>query len=468
MTGELFWKDIEKALSFDDRVLPPNSPTLIYEGDFELEASESEHYLTLIGKIEQYWIPLPQVRFVGISSKPNHNMFNLLSKKFNSTKENLFFECIITCMREVNDSVEYGGLITGSLLSGSKVPVDEVRFSLVNFPDFRGHPVKQLCEDTNIRRLDSLTLIGNGWTLRIDQRFKCNDYLDEVCSRGGFVSTHSCSLRRFDGDLFDYSDAIELINSLQYFFGFLAGRWCGPILTKGLIDNSRSCWDGYGSFHLSSTSQGDSWFPLNYSSDIENLFSGFLDLWNSEVWSGPLLQTVHWIITANTSHNPIETHIISAFVPLEMLSWLILVEYKSLYSNKEFKNNFGKAEAKLAELLRVTGISNDLPKHMQSLLASSSDQNLGDKDLSDENSPNASKILVKIRNAITHPHKTNREFLRQTSGFAKYEAKELCLEFVELILLQNMNYSGRYRRRAFKGWNGDEYAYVPWRGGVRL
>jgi hypothetical protein len=465
MTDESFWNDMREALSFDDRVLLPNSPTLIYEGDFELQAFESEHSVTLTGKIEQCWVPLPQVRFVGISRKSNYSMFDLISKKFRSKKENLSFDCFMTRAREVDDGVEYSGLIMGSLIRGSKVSVKELCFSLVNFPDFRCHPVKQICEDTSIMRLDSLTLIGNGWTLRIDQRFKSGDYLDEVRSMGGFVSTHSCSLRRLDGDLFDYSDAIEMINCLHYFFGFVAGRWCGPVLSKGLIENSRLCWDSYGSFSLSSTLQGDSWFPANSSSDIENLLSGFLDLWNSEVWRDPLLQAVHWIIGANTSHNPIETRIISAFVPLEMLSWLILVEHKSLYSNKQFKNDFNPTETKLAELLRVTEILDAVPQYMQALLSIPSDGDLNDEDPTNENGPKASKILVKIRNTITHPRKTNREFLRQISGSAKYEAKELCLEFVELILLHSMNYSGRYRRRGFKGWTGDEYAYVPWSEG---
>jgi hypothetical protein len=458
MMDEMYLNDVKKSLPFDDRLILPNSPTLIYEGDFDLEVSESENSITLTGKIEQCWLPLPQVRFSGVFSKSNYSIFDLVSKKFNSKTRNLFFECIMTRAIEVNEGIEYSGVITDFLVSGSKVPIEELSFSLVNFPSFICHRVKQICEGNQIRLLDSLSLTGNEWTLRIDQRFKSDDYLADVRSMGGFISTHSCSLRRLDGNPFEHSDTIEMINCLQYFFGFLAGRWCGPVLTKGIIDNSRLCWDGYASFRLSSTLQGDSWFPVNYSSDIEDLFSGFLDLWNSEVWHEPLIQTIHWIITANTSHNPVETSIIAAFVPLEMLSWLILVECKGLYSNKKFKDDFKSAEMKLNKLFDVTRIPDVIPHHMQSLISNQNSENSND-----ENRPKASTSLVKIRNAITHPRKINRELLRQASGSARYEAKELCLEFVELILLHSMNYNGRYRRRAFKGWTGDEYSDVPWR-----
>jgi hypothetical protein len=118
-----------------------------------------------------------------------------------------------------------------------------------------------------------------------------------------------------------------------------------------------------------------------------------------------------------------------------------------------------QADAKLSELLAVCEISNFLPGHCASLRDA----------FSGKENYTASTALVEIRNAITHPRRTKRIFLSKVSGLARYQAKELCLEFVELVLLKSMGYLGRYRRRAFGGWSGEEYATVPWlKGGAEL
>jgi hypothetical protein len=245
-----------------------------------------------------------------------------------------------------------------------------------------------------------------------------------------------------------------MINCLTYFFGFLAGRWCGPVLPIGFSNNS-SRWEIYGSYQISPTPKGSSWFPSHHTLDIAGLFSGFLSLWDSEAWHNPLSQAIHWIVAANTSRNAVETSMVAAFVPIEMLCWLILVETKNKFSVKEFKKM--QADAKLSELLEVCRIPNSLPSHLESLRNAFGEQeNLA-----------APTALVEIRNAITHPRRTKRIFLGKVSGPARYQAKELCLELVELVLLESMGYLGRYRRRAFGGWSGEEYSSVPWSNGSR-
>jgi len=208
----------------------------------------------------------------------------------------------------------------------------------------------------------------------------------------------------------------------------------------------------YGSYLLTPTLNGDSWFPMDHSLDIIDLLSGFLTLWDSNAWADPLKQAIHWLVAANTNQNAVETSMVAAFVPIEMLCWLILVESDAQYSVKQFKQM--QADAKLSELLRVCKIPNSLPGHLASLR----------DDLNEQSNLAASTALVDIRNAITHPRKTKRDFLKKLSGIARYQAKELCLELVELVLLKSMAYVGRYRRRAYGGWSGEEYTRVPWLG----
>lgn len=452
-TGDQFWDDMDTAIPFDDRLLLPNSPSLIHAGPFEICTDSEDSVLVLNGKIEQTWQPTPKARYTGVLNVSGNNIYSLLSKDLRSYSYGLDFNCTIARIAELHGGYECSGSINRILLKGANMPIDELRFSLANFPEFIGIKVKSIDDTRGCRYShDSIRLNGNGWTLRIDQRFKAGDCLTEVAAKGGYVSTHSCSLRRSDGEHFEYSVALGMITCLMYFFGFLAGRWCGPVFPMGFVNDS-SIWEIYGSYQVSPTLKGNSWFPSHHSLDITGLFSGFLALWDSEAWSDPLRQAVHWIVAANTSQNAVETSMVAAFVPIEMLCWLILVESKNKYSVKQFKGM--QADAKLSELLAVCEISNFVPGHFASLR----DAFGGQDNLT------ASTALVEIRNAITHPRRTKRIFLSKVSGLARYQAKELCLELVELVLLKSMDYFGRYRRRAFGGWSGEEYATVPWLNG---
>ena len=450
VAGDQFWEDMDLSLPFDDRLLLPNSSSLIHDGSFQLLADSGNGDLSLNGKIEQSWHPVPKARFVGTLSGTDHSIFSLLSMDFRSGNDELDYTCGLSQIKALRDGFECSGSIHGFLLKGASMPIHELRFSLANFPEFLGAKVKNIDKNTEHRySLDSITVNGNGWTLRIDQRFKAGDLLAEVAAKGGYISTHSCALKRADGELFDQSSALDMINCLTYFFGFLAGRWCGPVLPVGFLNKSEK-FEIYGSYPLSTTLRGDSWFPLFHSLDIIDLLSGFLTLWDTPTWADPLKQAIHWLVAANTNQNAVETSIVAAFVPIEMLCWLILVESEAQYSVKQFKQMH--AEAKLSELLRVCNIPNSLPSHLTSLR----------EDLGEQGYLAASTALVEIRNAITHPRKTKRDFLKKLSGIARYQAKELCLEFGELVLLKSMDYIGRYLRRAYGGWSGEEYTRVPW------
>lgn len=450
IAGDQFWDDMDLALPFDERLFLPNSPNMIHEGQFRMRTDSDARGLNLFGKIEQAWHPVPKARFTGVPSRTDQNVFSLLSKHFSSCHEELEYSCTLTRVKELPGGLECSGSIDGLLIKGARMLIDELRFSLVNFPEFLGIKVKRLGDKTGHRcSLESITVSGNEWALRIDQRFQAGDLLAEVAAKGGYISTHSCSLKRTDGEPFEPSSAFNMINCLTFFFGFLAGRWCGPVLPVGFMNNSVK-WEIFGSYQVTPTLKGDSWFPLDYALDISSLLSGFLALWDSDSWAGPLKQAIHWLVTANTNQNAVETGMVAAFVPIEMLCWLILVESEGLYSIKEFKQM--EAAAKLRELLRVCNIPDYLPAHHASLR----------EDMGDQDELAISTVLVEIRNAIAHPRKTKRDFLGKLSGLSRYKAKELCLQILELVLLKSMAYTGRYRMRAYGGWSGEEYQNVPW------
>lgn len=443
------WDDMGFALPFDDRLLLPNESATVHEGLFELSSGSPANKITLNGRIEQCWLPTPRVRFSGVCSKPMQKSSSMHDLNLRSSCKELSFKCRISRVHEVDQGLECSGVIQGDLRSGPDAPVDEVRFSLVNFPEFCGIKVKQVDEGTGHRfSLDSIILGDAGWSLCVHQRFRVCDLLAEVRTKGGYVATHSCSLRRTDGGQITYSSSQEMLKNLTFFFAFLAGRWCGPVLAMGMSKGTL-IWNSYDSHLVSPNLLGDSWFPLDYTVDIASLFSRFLTRLRSEMWSSSLRQAVDWIVTANSSQNAVETSLVAAFVPLEMLCRLILVESMEKYTTKKFKNI--DSGAKISELLSADEIPNEIPSYLRSLHGAFA-----------PDTPTASSVLVQIRNAIAHPRQAKREFLAKIGRNARRQGKELCLEIVELALLKSMGYEGRYRRRAYAGWSGEEYAYVPW------
>ena len=79
---------------------------------------------------------------------------------------------------------------------------------------------------------------------------------------------------------------------------------------------------------------------------------------------------------------------IAAFVPIEMLCWLVLVETKSKYTVKQLKKM--QADEKMTEMLSVCNIPDSIPGHLRSLREA----------FGEEADLMASTVLAEIRNAI--------------------------------------------------------------------
>jgi hypothetical protein len=452
-----FWDQMEPALPFDDRLLLPNAPILIDQEEYPMAVDSQSRPVTLSGKLEQGWLPTPEVRFSGVIHGGNRHNPGLLAKEFQFSSDHLAFKGVIIRTAELASGLECSGFVQGPLRKGQEAAVDELRFSLVNFPSFLGLKVRHQVDDTCRQSLNSMIFRGDGWVLAIHQRFKVEDLLADVRARGGYVSTHSCSLKRRDGGQFSFAAAQEMLDMFTYFFAFLAGRWCGPVLPAGMIA-AEIKWEIFGAYNLSTTLEGSSWFPRLCTLDAVDLLASFLTHWRSEVWHSPLRQVIHGIVSANTGQEAIQAGIAAAFVPLEMLSWVVLVEDLKKYTCKHFNDKLNNTGGKLSELLSACRIPDELPAHMCALRHILLEQ----ENASDDQKQKASSALARIRNSIMHPHQTNRKFLGGFDALAKWQAKELCLQLVELVVLNRLGFNGRYRRRAFNQWSGHEYASVPW------
>lgn len=118
----------------------------------------------------------------------------------------------------------------------------------------------------------------------------------------------------------------------------------------------------------------------------------------------------------------------------------VLVEYKKCYSASAFDHDFNASD-KIRELLKEMRIGTGMP--------------LGTNDLTsclrkiDENLKNIDgpQALTTIRNLVVHPKKAKRERLGELSKMALYQALDLGLYYLELILLRLLGYTGAYYNR---------------------
>jgi hypothetical protein len=74
----------------------------------------------------------------------------------------------------------------------------------------------------------------------------------------------------------------------------------------------------------------------------------------------------------------------------------------------------------------------------------------------------APECLTRIRNKLEHPTAKNRRQAGAVDGITRMQAAQYGMELFELCLLAIMKYQGKYARRAFQGWKGDDEVPVPW------
>jgi hypothetical protein len=62
-----------------------------------------------------------------------------------------------------------------------------------------------------------------------------------------------------------------------------------------------------------------------------------------------------------------------------------------------------------------------------------------------------------------HPTKYKRKkVIESMKRLQLFECSQLAIQYLELAWLAVCGYRGRYARRGWQGWKGDDEAIVPW------
>jgi hypothetical protein len=410
----------------------PDEPIRLAMGRFDL--LRDGHLLGhLEGEIALKWVPKLRLICTGESDSAFTDIFDDRDLHLHVPHLGLTAEAFVTSAK-MGHRREIQALLIGADNPELK-DTQQFRFYLVNFPFFLGEPVRTGSGPFAGTGRDRLSMKAGPLKCTID-RIRRTGHFEASESEPGYLLTHVGEIQR-PGQSMTPSELQEILGTLYWLFAFMRGARTGPILPSVGSPFAKH-WISVTSGSVDEPRRVDSWMPDRSPINVDSLFEGFFDKWSDSVWNEALRTTIAWYIAANSPSTPNEARITLCQIALEVLASL-----RGLES--------GAAHKRIRSLLEGLNIPTQVPPRLQAL-----------DDYATSLRVDAPECLTRIRNKFEHPTAKNRRLAGTVDGFTRMQAAQYGMELFELCLLAMMSYQGKYARRAFQGWKGDDEIPVPW------
>lgn len=321
-----------------------------------------------------------------------------------------------------------------------------VVFHLFNFKEILGTTRSVEQRDHSSHAIEHANLESSNWSVELRSLAETKENIEKLNNEGGYGLTHVASLKKNDGANFSGKHASEMLDALRFFFSFAKGAWCNPVCPVGFNKSGKTVWQSWSSPRDSWCSPL-SWFDPHTSTQIEQLFPGFLRRWQDMDWRAALHEVIYWYMNANDSSRGIDAGIVLTQTAIERLSFEYSVKERKLVETEGFKG------LRASDKFRLLFSSLDIPVGI-----SSNSPELGKlaKQFKWLDAPHS---ITEVRNSLVHPeHKRRGQF-----NSALYETWNLGLWYLELALLRLCGFSGTYSNRLIPGrWVG-QVEDVPWK-----
>jgi hypothetical protein len=429
----------------------PNASIALFEGDLQLTLESGETSFGR-GRIELRWLPHPAIRFRLSEAKLLSETADFPDVEISIPDLDISCNASLTSVSMSGEGI-YGGLLFTPATVGSQADCKQILFHLPNFFSVIGETIRnpdfRVCSGRLSSKSDSLHLM-------LDETETVKILIKGLKDQSGFALTHVGTIERIDSNLISYDQAEDILTALHYFFSFVRGFWCGPMLEVGRLD-SNVIWKRWTHPKLTPWKYVETWFPqhdnLKNIREAIKVFRGFMERWDNQLWKTPIKHSIHWYIESNVGAGGVEGSIILAQAALELLGWVYLVEDST--TRKFSATNFNErmqAHERIRRLLTELGIPTSIPASLNNLNSEAS--TLGALD--------GPEVITKLRNALVHPKKTKRQAVSQVSVPARMEAHALGLWYIEMALLHLFGYEGQYYQRLLNGRSDEVRARVPW------
>ena len=328
-------------------------------------------------------------------------------------------------------------------LGSPKTRLKAVTFHLLNFPAVFSRNITSAKVKKATLRLDHLVLSGGGWRVVLSSLPTPRDHVKLIRNSGGYGFPHAGRIVREDGGTFAGQSVNDFLTALHLYLSFARGFWSSPNLAVGYTGRGKSTWTQWGAGQCSRWRSVRSWFDGRHGSLLAEAFPGFLRRRNQELWRAPIMKAIALYLASNTPH--VDTGIVLTQTALELLSWVYVVKEQKLISAAGF--NDLRSSDRLRLLCSSLGMPLSIPACLKEMAKAGKPKKWLD----------AMHAITEIRNSIVHPqHKRSGKY-----NDVLYEAWNLGLWYLELLLLRLFGHDGKYGNRLVQKYVG-EVEDVPW------
>lgn len=430
-----------------------NDPVILISDEEMLLRRDTSTCFQGQGRIALEWLPRPLIRFhVDSTIKNKADVFssNLLGEYELVTK--MFSRSFRAHVAEVNISSNFSDVHMQGQVINEVFPLNleigSALFSLANF-NTTGRHVRD-ATGCSIRTARS-ELEADGWKITLDAIQDQNSKLQKgLIATGGYGITHTGLIERIDKSTFRSNDLKVLLEDLFWFFSFCRGFKTVPLLVKMFDKGQTNRWLHMSCPTIDPWQTRMLWFD-NIKCSLAAIFPGFIRRVRLPMWTTPIRNAIHWYLEAQAQAGAVEGAIVFGQTALEMLGWTLLVDERRLLSVKGYDDL--PAADKMRILLSTCGIPLEIPAKLTNLSQAARAENWQD----------GAQCVAEIRNAVVHANTKKRKKLGQLSFHAKIDTWQLCIWYLELVLLRLFDYSGEYANRMGSGqWKGENAQRVPW------
>lgn len=421
----------------------PNEVLEIYHGEFELV--DGDRRATFSGTIRYHWFPSNAARFTGeLLGDPGKVMKGDMMQPLQLYQQGLLLGMAFVNRRTLGDKQGIVGICPRAFLGDRSIAVSEILFSLPNFPDFLGTPLRVPGQGGFFR--GRLHFEDEQYLILLDKTEDYDDRKRKLEESGGYLIQCGGKITSKKG-VIRAEDLEALLHRFNVFLCFVAGRKSSLCFLKG-IHEGESLWTDYTGYNNDLFGYVESWSSALSIFNLNPLWQRFTELWKVPENKHFLELVITWYIESNTRGALVEGSIIKTQAALELLyNWLV-VEQRQLIMGNDASGI--AASNKIRLLLSQFNVSTGVPVSLTSL------HQFAEKG-------DGAEIIVWIRNCLVHGNKPKREDLVKVDLKVRNEALQLGLWWVELALLYILGYNEKYASRTRENkWRG-EGDYVPWR-----
>ena len=305
----------------------------------------------------------------------------------------------------------------------SNNPITRMQLSILNFSSsVRGY---------------SFVLQAPPWAVRIEPVPNLWELEKMLRSDGGYAITNQGTIERSDGEAYSVDDVADLLDGLEHFLSFVCGCHCSLTNVIGIDSKGNEAWKRWGARRVSRWRTHRSWFDIAASDALFDIFPVLLQEYkdNKDVL-GRILQ----LYAYSNDTGVFDVSIILTQVALESLSYMTVGGESG-----------GKPGKRIATALQKAGIETQIPSEFKNL------EDLRKR----EGWEHGPHTIVGMRNSMIHAESLSGDIPTD----AYYEAMNLGLWYLELLLLKKFHYTGEYASRLIPVQRAGDTKLVPWAQG---